>query len=88
MNLPDLDGMTRDELIQFAAKTRRDIADFDPALFEGRDSVLAVTERLAQYAATKANAMLLRATGYIPDALRLEGKCETIYQQLPSWARW
>lgn len=42
---------------------------------------------LKRYAASKATAMSLRATGNIAAALRYEAICERLYKELPDFAR-
>lgn len=62
-----------------------DCAAIDPAELENLALVFA---SLADYTSIKAHAMRRRLAGNIVGALQLEHTCETIYEQLPDWAKW
>lgn len=59
------------------------------AIFPSRPAgYVSVTGSLRGYAANKATAMRCRATGDLAAAQVYERICETIYDELPEWARW
>lgn len=43
---------------------------------------------LSAYANYKARAMAYRLEGRIEEALTWERECDSLYKQLPEWARW
>lgn len=69
----NLDGMFPDELMEFWEKNK-------DGTIEQR--------ALATYAKSKAEAMMLRESGEINAALRLELNCDRIYGKLPQNLKW
>lgn len=86
-NVPNLDAMEPDELMQFWFKHQRGYKSRD--LFpNGGQGTKRATADLANYASNKAVAMRHRQEGDITIALQYEGICDRIYKELPLWARW
>ena len=44
--------------------------------------------RLAAYARHKAQAMRERSAGRLPMARLCERRCDTLYKEMPDWAKW
>ena len=87
--VPNLDGMTREELLAFIDRAWADMNSTSIELFGDDDfNHMEAVDDLTSYAMSKRNAMILRASGNIPEALRLEARCDEKYQDLPKWARW
>ena len=87
--IPNLDGMTAEELRVFTASVWTNTNAVAIELFwSDRSDYLEAVDDLASYAMSKRNAMLLRAAGNIPEALRIEARCDEKYNALPKWARW
>ena len=56
-----------------------------------RESLKAIEKtmaKLACYCEAKRDAMELRLEGKISLAIKYEGICDSIYKQLPDWAKW
>lgn len=70
----NLDGMDRMDLHKFAEKhvNHNDVG----------------VRMLAQYAYAKYRAMERREVGDIPEAMKMEAKCEDIYIKLPVVLKW
>ena len=58
-----------------------------PDLPDGAWSALFVVQLLGKYAEMKAAAIEQRAVGAPADALLCEEVCDTLYKQLPAWAK-
>jgi len=69
----NLDGMFPDELMEFWEQNK------DGSIEQ---------RALATYAKGKAEAMMLRESGEITAALRLESNCDWIYSKLPQNLKW
>lgn len=91
-NVPNLDAMDTDELRAFAnvhASVIGNRAAAALALFPARPAgYVAATRDLGNYAWNALTARNARTMGLIDAALNYERICDTIYQQLPEWARW
>lgn len=85
-NVPNLDAMSQDELMQFWMQHQRGRGRKALGL-SGKGSVNTVG-LLACYASNKATAMSCRLRGDIQSALVYEGIADNIYQRLPAQARW
>lgn len=85
----NLDGESQDWLLVFADLCEKELRETCIAMF---GDVSGVSQRsvidLAQYARYKAGAMDAREIWSIQEAIRLERKCEHIYNMLPEKARW
>lgn len=85
---PNLDGEDSETLMDFWNVARHSVK-LARQLFPGRTKGhVEATGKLAGYASNKATAMTCRARGDIQAALCYERICETIYNDLPEWARW
>lgn len=89
-NVPNLDAMEPDDLMAFWQKTvgphRKMLAT---ELFPNRlTHYIRTFTQLGNYASNKATAMRCRLVGKIQEALLYERICDSLYQQLPKWARW
>ena len=51
-------------------------------------SVSEVLHSLGTYAELRSQAVECRAAGRVQHALELEGVCDTLYKNLPDWAKW
>lgn len=88
-NVPNFDGMSEQELIEFANKYDVCPSDLAADIFPDRPVwYISAAHSLAEYAYHKAHAMNYRKKGQINDALYFEKKCDEIYNQLPEYARW
>jgi hypothetical protein len=86
-SVPNLDGMSPDELGKFWARHQRGWKR--KYLFPvGGWGTSKATAALANYAINKTTAMSCRARGDIQAAEIYEKVCENIYSALPEWARW
>jgi hypothetical protein len=86
-NVPNLDALDQGELMQFWMQHQlgRNAKQLFP---NGGLGTRIVTAKLANYASNKATAMSLRMRGEIATAVIYEGIADTVYRQLPDWARW
>ncbi len=73
---PNLDGMWPDDLERFAEE--------DNLRFGNRLG----HPKLRDYALTKAKAMRARESGDIQRAVRLEDRCDAIYDHMPEHLKW
>ncbi|WP_372395281.1 hypothetical protein ABMY26_06645 (plasmid) [Azospirillum sp. HJ39] len=93
-NIPNLDAMTREELMEFWRKWQRDGSRKEAAAMLGCSKgerpvgYIKAADNLANYACNKATAMGLRLEGKIQAAVDYESICDRIYQRLPEHARW
>ncbi len=85
MEIPNLDAMNKDELLEFVARGEKDAAR---KLFPGRKNGLQVLKSMHRYAKTKIMAIDMRSTSSVQDALVYESICDSIYSELPEWAQW
>jgi len=85
-NIPNLDAMPADELMQFWVTHQRG-RRYRDLVGSGRGARRATAD-LANYASNKATAMQCRLRGDIQAALMYEGIADRIYDGLPSFARW
>jgi hypothetical protein len=85
--MPNLDAMTREELMAFWVKHQngRKYLDLFP---DGGKGTKRATADLANYASNTATAMRCRAAGAIEGALIYERIADRIYSGLPEFARW
>lgn len=83
----NLDGEFEDDLDEFRVRHQkgRHAAEIFPGKPKGYRR--AVSE-LSLYAINKATAIRRRAAGDIPNARLYEDICESIYRDLPEFARW
>ena len=85
-NCPNLDCETAEDLMTFWSRHQRGRKAKD--LFpDGGKGTRKATGDLAAYAANKATAMSCRKRGDIQAAVIYEGICDTIYNDLPYWAK-
>lgn len=85
---PNLDAMDGDDLVEFAM-----IADDYPVaaaakMFGDFYDRMNARRLLVNYAWHKVQAIGYRLDGNIPDALRYEAVCQTIYDRFPEIAKW
>ena len=88
-DVPNLDAMSRDELMDFWMRyqNRQRRADAE-ALVGRRPNYTTIAASLGAYAANKATAIACRQRGDIPAAKVYETICEGIYKRLPADLRW
>lgn len=85
----NLDGMDKDELMEFWGRTNRQPVTVARELFPDKPrGYVSAARDLGHYAANKSAAMLCRENGSIQGAMMYESICETIYNRLPEFARW
>lgn len=85
----NLDCMDVDELFQFHRTCMSTPDSVARSLYpDMSEPPLGVVKLLSVYALDKAYAMLERQKGHIPEALKLEFKCDWLYNTLPTEARW
>lgn len=85
----NLDAMDQAELSALHQRLSQHPVTEARTLFPERPKgYIKAARRLGCYAINKATAMKLRLDGKIVAALRYEGICERLYQQLPDFARW
>jgi hypothetical protein len=86
-NVPNLDCMSSDELMEFWMRHQngRNSKQLFPKIGSGS---IRSTRSLANYAANKSTAMQCRINGDIAGAQMYESFCERIYLSLPTSARW
>lgn len=86
----NLDTMDQDELWAFWSITKgvRPIAGARNAFPERPKGYVTAFKNLGHYAANKATAISLRRCGSIARALTYERIADSIYQELPAFARW
>jgi hypothetical protein len=86
---PNLDAMDISDLSSFWQKTtgpnRHVLAT---RCFPDQKNCRLAFKRLGQYASAKIDAMKARLNGDIEEAMMRERICDSIYNQLPEWARW
>ena len=75
MAIINLDGMWPDDLREWAER-------------QGGANTTGAVRTLVNYALAKADAMEARVAGRINDALRLEARCDALYDSLPARCRW
>lgn len=85
VEIPNLDGMTREEVETFAKRDEREIAR---TMFGSRPKSAQHAKTLRRYAESKAAAMRAREEGRIQDAIASESTCDHLYESLPEWAKW
>jgi len=81
IRIPNLDGMTRGELVAYADATAAKVEQAEGATKDWLNLA-------SKYARTKAKAMELRKTGEIAKALKYERECENIYGMIPARMKW
>jgi len=94
--VPNFDAMSASELIIFADATAKHIEEEDrretaDVLFPDQDDEerkLEVLHELHVYASNASMARRYRMSGHIDQALRFEARCDSVYDGLPTWARW
>jgi hypothetical protein len=86
----NLDGMDTSELYKFAAATRgtRPTRAARRLFADMPSGVLRVVKDLKHYAWNLITARACRGRGEIATAQRYERICESIYNDLPEYARW
>ena len=57
-------------------------------LFGDQDNAVSATECVLAYLTNKLAAMNHRISGNIPEALRFDNICDSLYNELPAYARW
>jgi hypothetical protein len=84
---PNLDAMSTSELAEFALRHRDGAAAhlLFPSPTPGRVNAVAT---LAKYATWKHHAKTERIAGCIEDAMAWERACDSLYRNLPDYARW
>ena len=88
-NVPNLDGMMVEEVKRWWRANVPMTEAKAAAIFPTRPTgYLEAAKALMTYAARKASAMEHRKDGNISKALRLEGECDKIYNNLPAYAKW
>lgn len=88
-SVPNLDGMSKDELMSFWAGINKHPKQRAKELFPTMpNGYVKTTKHLASYAANKSAAIHCRLTGAIKGAICYEGICERIYSSLPDYAKW
>lgn len=86
-NVPNLDAMSKDELMHFWFHHQRGRGA--RVLFpQGGKGTRTATSDLACYASNKATAMACRLRGEIAIALQYEAIADRVYDRLPAWAQW
>lgn len=85
---PNLDGMSRGDLMQFWARFNRPSRKDAERLVGRRRGFTSIVSDLAAYAANKATAMRCRAEGKIETALSYERIADGIYDRLPADIKW
>ena len=85
-NVPNLDAMTRDELMTFWMQHQRG-RGYKALLGSGRGRMKA-TAFLACYASNVATALACRLRGDISTACMYERIADNIYAKLPDYAKW
>ena len=86
-NVPDLDGMTSDELLAFYANHQG--GNNSKYLFpQGGQGTKEVTAKLAKYAFSTTYARMYREHGDVSRAREEELLCDWIYKSLPKYAQW
>lgn len=85
--IPNLDAMPDDELRAFAA--HHDSGQHATELFDSDgERAQDAAKDLAHYAWNTLTARTCRLGGKIPEARNYERIAQSIYDQLPEWARW
>ncbi len=88
-NVPNLDGMTQEEVSQWWTDHERMTPALAATIFPSKPKGYVRTARaVVKYAANKAVAMRLRIEGNIQRALEYEAICDCLYAALPPYARW
>lgn len=85
---PNLDGLSRDELMTFWARYNRPSRKDAERLVGRRKGFTTLCGSLAAYASNKATAMRCRENGNIETALSYERIADGIYQRLPADLQW
>ncbi len=89
VNVPNLDGMAKSELMAFWSKYRSQSRKLAAELIgDKRRGYVTLANKLANYACNKAVAMDCRLKGNIAAAVIYESVCERIYDDLPTDLRW
>jgi hypothetical protein len=89
VNVPNLDGMTADELMQFWAKYHHAGHKLAAELVgDTRKGYIGLAAKLANYASNKATAMMCRNRGDVGTAVLYESFADQIYDDLPADLRW
>lgn len=78
-HLNNLDGMWPDDLRDYAVQLRG-------LKLDGEDA--RTRDLLVGYARRKRLVMLRNIAGRLKNTVRLEKKCDSLYSQLPAYARW
>jgi hypothetical protein len=87
--IPNLDGMVREDLMDFWKKYHRaSRKDAEALIGDRRPGFTNIAATLANYACNKAVAMRCREEGDIPAATVYEQCCDLCYQRLPADLRW
>ena len=87
--VPNFDGMSRDDLMAFWARYHRPSRkDAELLIGDRRKGFTTVASALANYACNKAVAMGCREKGDIQAALIYEQHCELSYDRLPVDIKW
>lgn len=86
-NVPNLDAMETDELMEFWKKHQLgwEYKALFPSVHQGKKRV---TADLANYASNLATARACRLAGKVIEAQAYDRICDKIYAGLPSWALW
>jgi len=84
----NLDAMTPSELWNLWETIDQRLISSARILFPGQTKgIIAAARDFKNYCSNKATAMVFRMDGDIPQALKHEGICDRIYQDLPKWAK-
>ena len=87
--IPNLDGMVREDLMDFWAKYHRaSRKDAEALIGDRRPGYTNIAATVANYACNKAVAMKCRLDGDIGTALIYEDSAELCYERLPVDLRW
>lgn len=87
--IPNLDGMTREDLMDFWKKYHRaSRKDAEALVGDRRPGYTNIAATVANYACNKAVAMKCRLDGDIPAASVYELAADRCYESLPADLRW
>jgi hypothetical protein len=89
MSVPNLDGMTEDELVAFWDKYHHgECREAFELIGDKRHGYIILAIDLANYALNKSTAMACSSLGRTAAAATYEWICNRIYRELPADLRW
>lgn len=89
MAIPNFDGMSKDELMEFWARYHRPKhKDAEELVGDRSPGFTLVAAKAANYACNKAVARTCREKGDIQAAELYESVCERLYKEIPKELRW